>query len=76
MNKDLPAVQVLLDVGAGLGFHSLAAAARGHKAIAVELSPASLNAFNASIAFNGFGKLITVHQVRGGVRGRAHTLRC
>ena len=55
--------QVLFDVGAGLGFHSLAAAARGHKAIAFELSPASLTAFNASIAFNGFGKHITLHQV-------------
>lgn len=56
-------VQVLLDVGAGLGFHSLAAAARGHQAIAFELSPNSHNPFNASIAFNGYSKHITLHQV-------------
>ena len=56
--------QVLLDVGAGAGYFSLAAAARGHRAIAVELSSASLASFEASIAYNGFGKLITLHKVR------------
>ena len=55
--------QVLLDVGAGMGFHSLAAAARGHRVISVELSPTSLASLNASIAFNGFHKQITMHQV-------------
>ena len=55
--------QVLLDVGAGLSLHLLAAAARGHRAIAVELSPPSLRALNASIAVNGFGDSIVVHQV-------------
>ena len=30
---------VFLDIGAGLGYFSLSAAARGHKVIAFELSP-------------------------------------
>ena len=55
--------QVLLDVGAGAGDFSLAAAARGHRAIAFELSNASLASFEASIAYNGFGKLISLHKV-------------
>jgi len=33
--------QVLLDIGAGQGLFSLAAAARGHRAIALEASPLS-----------------------------------
>jgi predicted RNA methylase len=36
---------MLLDVGAGNGYFSLAAAARGHRAIAFELSNASLASF-------------------------------
>eukprot|EP00879_Flechtneria_rotunda_P004993 GHRR01005269.1.p1 GENE.GHRR01005269.1~~GHRR01005269.1.p1 ORF type:complete len:555 (+),score=253.61 GHRR01005269.1:3131-4795(+) len=61
---------VLVDVGAGHGFFSLAAAARGHKVIAFESSPGSLAAFNASIANNGFGQLIQVHKaVLGAIAG-------
>jgi hypothetical protein len=45
-------------VGAGHGFFSLAAAARGHRVIAFETAPGSLAAFKASIAYNGFGSLI------------------
>ena len=56
--------QVLLDVGAGAGYFSLAAAARGHRAIAVELSNFSLASLKASVAYNGFGKLIIVHKAR------------
>ncbi len=56
--------QVLLDVGAGSGYFSLAAAARGHRAIAFELANASLASFEASIAYNGFGRLIMLHKVR------------
>jgi hypothetical protein len=52
---------VLVDVGAGHGFFSLAAAARGYQVIAFESSPGSLAAFQASIAYNGFQELITVH---------------
>ena len=60
-----PLQQVLLDVGAGNGYFSLAAAARGHRAIAFELSNASLASFEASVAYNGFGKLVTLHKVGG-----------
>ena len=63
--------QVLLDVGAGAGYFSLAAAARGHRAIAVELSNVSLASLEASVAYNGFGKLITVHKARAQPRACA-----
>ena len=60
-------IQVLLDIGAGLGLFSLAAAARGHKAIAFELSGNSLASMEASIAFSGFQDLVTLHKVGAGV---------
>ncbi len=56
-------LQVLLDIGAGQGLFSLAAAARGHRAIAFELSANSLASMEASIAFNGFQDLLTMHKV-------------
>ena len=55
---------MLVDIGAGIGFFSLAAAARGHAALAFELAPNSVESLQASIDYNGFGKLVTVHQVR------------
>lgn len=51
---------VFVDVGAGQGFFSLAAAARGHRVVAFESSPASLAAFKASINYNGFQSLISI----------------
>ena len=54
---------MLLDIGAGMGMFSLAAAASGHKAYAFELSPKSLASLEASIEFNGFQHLITVQKV-------------
>ena len=56
-------MQVLLDIGAGQGLFSLAAAARGHRAIAFELSAKSIASMEASIAFNGFQDLVTLHKV-------------
>ena len=56
-------VQVLLDIGAGQGLFSLAAAARGHRAVAFELSAKSVASMEASIAFNGYQDLVTLHQV-------------
>lgn len=61
--------QVLLDVGAGNGYFSLAAAARGHDVIAFELSNASLASFEASAKYNGFQKAITLHKVTIPVQG-------
>ena len=55
--------RVLLDVGAGMGMFSLAAAARGHKVVAFELANTSLHAFQESIAFNGFGERIQLQKV-------------
>ncbi|KAK9806068.1 hypothetical protein WJX72_000034 [[Myrmecia] bisecta] len=55
--------RVLLDIGAGIGFFSLAAAARGHRAIAFELSPNSADTFERSIEYNGFQHLVALHKV-------------
>lgn len=44
---------LLLDIGAGYGFASLAAAARGHPVLAFEAAK-SAAALSASIAYNGF----------------------
>ena len=54
---------MLLDIGAGIGYYSLAAAARGHRVIAAELSPTSTASIEASIKYTGFGKAITLHNV-------------
>ena len=51
---------VLVDVGAGEGFFSLAAAARGHRALAFEAAPRSAEALRASVAYNGFGGRVEV----------------
>ena len=59
-----PMLQVLIDIGAGMGIFSLAAAARGHKAYAFELSPKSLASLEASISANGFQDLVSVQKVR------------
>ena len=61
--QGLQGVQVLLDVGAGSGFFSLAAAARGHSAIAFELGPVSAASFEASIAHNGFQDRVKLHRL-------------
>ena len=42
---------------------SLAAASRGHPVLAFELANNSLQSFKASIAYNGFDKLIALHEV-------------
>ena len=63
MGQLLGTVQVLLDIGAGQGLFSLAAAARGHRAVAFELSAKSVASMEASIAFNGYQDLVTMHQV-------------
>lgn len=52
---------------AGAGFFTLAAAARGFKVVAFEASPISLEALRASIALNGFGSLVTLHNASLGV---------
>ncbi|CAL8471301.1 g10843 [Coccomyxa elongata] len=60
--------RVLVDIGAGNGYFSLAAAARGHRVIAFELSNKSLASFEASVAYNGFDKMVTLHKVALGSR--------
>jgi len=53
----------LVDIGAGLGYFSLAAAARGHQVYAFELAPSSLELLRHSIDANGFQGLIQVNEV-------------
>ena len=62
----LDGVQVLVDVGAGMGYFSLAAAARGHSVIAAELATRSLVSFAASMQHSNLSHAITLHQVRCG----------
>ena len=66
-------MQVLVDIGAGAGYLALAAASRGHRTIAFELDRVALASLNASLAFNGFHRHVTVHQVPS--QGRACSLR-
>ena len=51
-------------MGAGSGYFSLAAAARGHRVIAYELSPRSLLSFEASIAYSGWEDRVALHKAR------------
>jgi hypothetical protein len=53
----------LLDIGAGLGWFAVSAAAQGYPVIAAELAPRSLHAFHASLAANQLGGLVRVHNV-------------
>jgi hypothetical protein len=55
-----------VDIGAGVGFFSLAAAARGHRSLAFETSPKHLRALRTSVARNRFQELITVRPVQVG----------
>ncbi|GIL46724.1 hypothetical protein Vafri_3637 [Volvox africanus] len=59
---------VLVDVSAGTGFFSLAAAARGHKVVAFETSARSIEAFSTSIVYNGFEDRIRLYNVSLGAR--------
>jgi FkbM family methyltransferase len=54
---------VLVDVGAGYGMASLAAASQGHRVVAFELRPTPLDALKKSIDRNGFDALISLREV-------------
>ena len=62
---------VLLDVGAGLGLFSLAAAARGFPVIVYEWNGGD-ELLEASVAHNGCGELVDVRVVRVGGRGEEY----
>lgn len=63
--------KILVDIGAGNGFFSLAAAARGHNVIAFEASGPSIAAFSSSIVYNGFEARVRVYNVTlGATPGR------
>ncbi len=57
-------MKVLLDVGAGMGFYSLAAAAVGLQVEAFGSGQLDLLSFHASTAYNGYTEAIRIHQVR------------
>lgn len=50
----------LIDVGAGLGFFSLAAASRGHPVVAFEENSRDVEALKKGVEYNGFGTLMQV----------------
>ena len=54
---------VVVDVGAGYGLVSLAAASEGHRVVAFELGPKPLEAFKESIDRNDLGDLISVQEM-------------
>lgn len=58
--------KVFVDIAAGLGYFSLAAAAYGHRTIAFETLPKNLDAFMESIEYNQFGSVINIHKVELG----------
>ncbi|KAK3248296.1 hypothetical protein CYMTET_42231 [Cymbomonas tetramitiformis] len=58
---------VLIDVGSGLGYFSLAAAARGHHVHAFETRPSHLRALHGSLSRNGFNDLVKLHTAPLGV---------
>lgn len=61
----------LLDVGAGLGYFSLAAAARGHRVISYEWGKSSGSLLRASITHNGFEPRVELRTAQLGGRGEA-----
>lgn len=61
----------LLDIGAGLGYFSLAAAARGHRVISYEWDDAATALLRASMAHNGFSDRMELRTTRLGGRGEA-----
>ena len=62
----------LLDVGAGAGYFTLAAAARGRRVVSYEWAPAERGLLRAGVAHNGFGDVVDVRATRVGGRGEAH----
>lgn len=60
--------QGLIDVGAGLGFFTLAAASRGHSVVAFEPSIKNVEALREGVEFNGFRNLVQV--VHGAPEGQ------
>ena len=62
-DDDAPA---LVDVGAGLGYFSLAAASRGFRALALEPDASARELLAASAAHNGFEREVDVRAARAG----------
>jgi len=61
--------QLVLDLGAHVGTFSLAAAAVGCKAIAVEAAPGNVELLRASVARNGFHDVRVVHAAASDMPG-------
>lgn len=65
--------KLFVDVGAGYGFFSLAAASRGHQVRAFEIGMKSVSSFNSSIFRNGFQDLVKLHKVALGCDSESRT---
>lgn len=68
--------KLLVDVGAGYGLVSLAAAARGHSVRAFEVGRISFEALSSSIRWNGFEDLIRLEEVVFGNEIQTGTKAC
>ena len=66
---------IFVDVGAGQGLFSLAAASRGHRAIAFEASARSVASLRASVRYNALEALVDLHEVPLGARSETLCLR-
>lgn len=58
-----------LDVGSNIGVHSLAVAAAGFPAIAIEATPATAERLRCSALLNGFSSLVVVNAAVGNTPG-------
>jgi FkbM family methyltransferase len=65
----LDAGQTLVDVGAGLGTVSLAAAASGCRVLALEPSTANVRLLRTAVTYNGFESVTVVHGTAGATPG-------
>jgi hypothetical protein len=67
---------LLVDVGAGYGLVSLAAASEGHRVVSFELGPKPLEALKESIKRNNFEALISVQEIPLGSPAQAGAVVC
>ena len=65
---------VFVDVGADIGFFTLAAASRGHRVHTFELQKNNLDVLRESVRRNGFSDLVVVHPVAVGNASSTHCI--
>jgi FkbM family methyltransferase len=71
LQKLLPSPGTVLDLGCHVGTFSLAAAALGHRVIAVDAAPEHVELLSASTDANGFDRVSVIHAAAGDHDGHA-----